>query len=155
VRDCLETGRRCTRSSAYSSPWTASPSLRTLGASISPSPRAPSQAPRDVTSNTLLSLALNVEDSARQIVRALIAEAAATALDREAQWVRLSENLAEDEERQAIRHLRRLMSLVEESAGNPEGMEPLERVHAYITRTIEQLTAISDAITEVRGGQEA
>jgi hypothetical protein len=30
--------------------------------------------------------------SAREIVRALIAEAAATALDREAQWIRLSES---------------------------------------------------------------
>jgi hypothetical protein len=120
-----------------------------------PFPEGTEPSPEDVISNTLLSLALNVEDSARQIVRALIAEAAATALDREAQWVRLSENLAEDEERQAIRHLRRLMSLVEESADTPEGMEPLERIQAYIKRTIEQLTAVSDAITEVRGDQEA
>lgn len=116
-----------------------------------PFPEGTEPSPKDVISNTLLSLALNVEDSARQIVRALIAEAAITALGREAQWVRLSENLAEDEERQAIRHLRRLMSLVEDSADTPEGMEPLERVQAYIKRTIEQLTAISDAITEVRG----
>ncbi len=111
--------------------------------------------PEDVTSSTLLSLALNVEDSAREIVRALVAEAAATALDREAQWVRLSENLAEDEERRAIRRLERLMQLSEESVGNPEAMDPLERAQAHITRTIEQLTAISDAITEVRRDQEA
>jgi hypothetical protein len=77
------------------------------------------------------------------------------ALDREAQWVRLSENLAEDEERQAVGRLYRLMQASEERVGNPEDMEPLERVQAHITRTIEQLTTISDAITEVRRGQEA
>jgi hypothetical protein len=92
-----------------------------------------------------------VEDSAREIVRALVAEAAATALDREAQWVRLSENLTEDEERQAIRRLDRLIRLSDESLDNPEDMDPLERVQTHITRTIGQLTAISDAITEVRG----
>jgi hypothetical protein len=120
-----------------------------------PFPEGTEPSPEDVISSTLLSLALNVEDSAREIVRALVTEAAATALDREAQWVRLSENLAEDEERRAIQHLERLMQLSEESVGNPEAMDPLERVQAHITRTIEQLTAISDAITEVRRDQEA
>ena len=116
-----------------------------------PFPEGTEPSPEDVISSTLLSLALNVEDSAREIVRALVAEAAATALDHEAQWVRLSENLAEDEERQAIRRLDRLMRLSDESLDNPEDMDPLERVRAHITRTIGQLTAISDAITEVRG----
>lgn len=120
-----------------------------------PFPEGTEPSPEDVISSTLLSLALNVEDSAREIVRALIAEAAAMALDREAQWVRLSENLAEDEERQAVRRLYRLMQASEERVGNPEDMEPLERIQAHITRTIEQLTTISDAITEVRRGQEA
>jgi hypothetical protein len=119
-----------------------------------PFPEGTEPSPEDIISSTLLSLALNVEDSAREIVRALIVEAAATALDREARWVRLSEGLAEDEERRAIRLLDRLIRLSDESIGNPEDMEPLERVHAYITRTIGQLTAISDAITEVRRTQE-
>jgi hypothetical protein len=82
--------------------------------------------PEDVISDTLLSLALSVEASAREIVRALVAEAAATALDREARWVRLSERLADDEERRAIRQLDRLMRLSEESIDNPEDMEPLD-----------------------------
>jgi hypothetical protein len=120
-----------------------------------PFPEGTEPSNEDVISDTLLSLALNVEDSARQVVRALIAEAAATALDREAKWVRLSENLAEDDERQAIWHLRRLMGLEEKSAGNPEGMEALARVQAFIKRSIDQLTAVCDAITEVRGDQEA
>jgi hypothetical protein len=110
--------------------------------------------PGDVISDTLLSLALRVEASAREIVRALIAEAAATALDREARWIRLSETMAEDEERRAIRQLDRLMRFSEESIDNPEDMKPLDRVQFYIARTIGQLTAISDAITEVSQGQE-
>ncbi|WP_300611968.1 hypothetical protein [Trebonia sp.] len=108
----------------------------------------------EVISDTLLSLALRVEDSAREIVRALIAEAAATALDREARWIRLSETVAEDEERRAIRQLGRLARLAEESTCNPEEMESLDRVQANIMRTIGQLTVISDAITEVRRGKE-
>ncbi len=60
------------------------------------------------------------------------------ALDREAPWVRLSETLAEDEERQAIRRLDRLIQLTEESVGSPEAMESLRRIQARITRTIEQ-----------------
>lgn len=119
-----------------------------------PFPEDAEPSPEDVISDTLLSLALRVEASAGQIVRALIAEAAATALDREARWVRLSETMAEDEERRAIRQLDRLMRFSEESIDNPEDMEPLDRVQFYITRTIGQLTAISDAITEVSRGQE-
>jgi hypothetical protein len=112
--------------------------------------------PEDLISNTLLSLALNVEDSAREIVRALIAEAAGTALDREAQWVRLGENLAEGEELQAVRYLHRLMrQLSEEGASDPDAMGPLERVQARITRTIEQLTAARDAISEAQPDREA
>lgn len=110
--------------------------------------------PEDVISDTLLSLALSVEASAREIVRALVAEASATALDRESRWVRQSETMAEDEERRAIRQLDRLMRLSEESIDNPEDMEPLDRVQSYITRTMEQLTAISDAIKEVSRSQE-
>jgi len=119
-----------------------------------PFPEDAEPSPEDVISDTLLSLALRVEASAREIVRALIAEAAATALDREARWVRLSGTMAEDEERRAIRQLDRLIRLSEESIDNPEDMEPLDRVQSYITRTIGQLTAISDAITEVSRGQE-
>ena len=119
-----------------------------------PFPEDAEPSPEDVIADTLLSLALSVEDSAREIVRTLIAQAAATALDREARWVRLSENLAEDEERQAIRHLNRLIQLSEESSANPEDMDPLDRVQAHIARTIGQFTAISDAITEARPGQE-
>jgi hypothetical protein len=115
-----------------------------------PFPEDAKPSPEDVISDTLLSLALSVEDSAREIVRNLIAEAAATALDREARWVRLSEGIAEDDERRAIRHLARFIQLSEERNGNPEEMEPLDRVQAYIKQTIGQLTAISDAITEVR-----
>jgi hypothetical protein len=84
-----------------------------------PFPEGAEPSPEDLISSTLLSLAFSVEDSAREIVRALIAEAAARALDREARWVLLSEGLAEDEERRAIRHLDRLMRLSEESIGNP------------------------------------
>ena len=120
-----------------------------------PFPEGSEPSPKDVISSTLLSLALNVEDSAREIVRALIAEAAAAALDGEAQWVRLSENLAEDEERQAIRRLVRLMHPSEESMITAQAMEPLERVQAHITRTIEQLTAISDAVTDARRDADA
>jgi len=72
--------------------------------------------------------------SAREIVRALIAEAAATALDREAQWIRLSESLAEDEERQAIRRLDRLMQVSEESVGHPEATRPHCEVDQYSRR---------------------
>ena len=121
-----------------------------------PFPEGAEPSPEDVISSTLLSLALDVEDSAREIVRALIAEAAAAALDREAQWVRLGESLAEDEERQAIRlPAPPYAQLSEEGAGNPEAMEPLERVQAQITRTIEQLTAVRDAIAEAHPDREA
>lgn len=120
-----------------------------------PFPEGTEPSPEDVSSNTLLSLALTVEDSTREIVHALIAEAAATALDREAEWVRLSENLAEDEERQAIRQLRGLMRLVQEDVDDPEVMEPLERIQTHIRRAIEQLTAISNAITEMHRDREA
>jgi hypothetical protein len=121
-----------------------------------PFPEGAEPSPEDVISSTLLSLALDVEDSAREIVRALIAEAAGAALDREAQWVRLSDNLAEDQELQAVRYLHRLMrQLSEEDAGNPDAMEPLERVQAHITRTIEQLTAVRDAIAEAHPDREA
>jgi putative heme iron utilization protein len=65
-----------------------------------------------------------------EIVRDLIAEAAATSLNREARWVRLSDGLAEDEERRAIRHLARFIRLAEEGNGNPDDMEPLDRVQA-------------------------
>ena len=89
-------------------------------------------------------------------LRALIVEAAATALDREAQWVRLSENLAEDEELQAVRYLQRLMrQLSEEGASNPDAVEPLGRVQARIARTIDELTAVRDAIAEAQPDQEA
>lgn len=74
----------------------------------------------DVESDTLLRLALNLEDSTREIVRALVSEAAATALDREAEWVRLSENLAEDEERKAMRQLSRPARLSNQQLGAPE-----------------------------------
>jgi hypothetical protein len=47
------------------------------------------------------------------------------------------------------------MRLVEERADDSEDMESLECVQARITRTIDQLTAINDAITEVRADQEA
>ena len=77
-----------------------------------PFPEDTEPSPDEVISDILLSLALRVEDSAREIVRALIAEAAAAALDREARWVRLSETLAEDEERRAIRRLDALYSAV-------------------------------------------
>jgi hypothetical protein len=100
----------------------------------------------DIVSGTLLRLALDLEDTARDAVCALVAEAAATCLDREAEWVRLSANLAEDEERKAIRQLQRL---TEQSDGQPENaseMQPLERIHAQISRMIKQLTAINDAI---------
>ena len=97
-----------------------------------------------------------MEDSAREVVRALIAEAAGAALDREAQWVRLGESLAEDEELYAVRSLHRLMrQLSEEGAGNADALEPLERVQAQITRTIEQLTAVRDAIAEAHPDREA
>ncbi len=103
---------------------------------------------KDMVSSTLLRLALDLEDTARGIVRSLVAEAAATSLDREAEWVRLSANLAEDEERKAFQQLRRL---TEQSDGQPENtdnMESLERVHARIAGMIEQLTAINNAITQ-------
>ena len=75
---------------------------------------------------------------------------------REAQWVRLGESLAEDEELHAVRYLHRLMrQLSEEGAGNPDALEPLERVQAQITRTIEQLTAVRDAIAEAQPDREA
>jgi hypothetical protein len=102
----------------------------------------------DVISSTLLCLALNLEDSARGAVQALIAEAAATSLDREAEWIRLSANLDEDDERKAIRQLQRLTEQLSGQPENASGMEPLERIHARIARMIEQLTAISDAITQ-------
>ena len=119
-----------------------------------PFPEDSEPSPEDVISDTLLSLAISVEASAREIVRVLVAEAAATALDREARWVRLTETMAEDEERRAIRQLDRLMRLSEESIDNPEDMKPLDRVQSRIAWTIGQLTAISDAITEVSQGRE-
>ena len=109
----------------------------------------------DIVSSILLRLALDLEDSARGAVRALVAEAAATSLDREAEWVRLSANLAEDEERKAIQLLKRL---TEQSDGQPENagdMQPLERIHAQIARMIKQLTAINDAITQDLSGGPA
>jgi hypothetical protein len=112
-------------------------------------PEGAEPGPEDVISSTLLRLALDVEDSAREIVRALVAEAADVALDREAQWVRLSENLADDQELQAVRHLHRLVQqLGYEGTGNPDATEPLEQVQAQITRTIDQLTMVRDAIAE-------
>jgi hypothetical protein len=115
-------------------------------------PREAEPSAEDIASETLLRLALNLEDSAREIVRALVVEAAAMALDREAEWVRLSENLAEDEERKALRHLDRLGRLSNERLDNPEDMEPLERAHAHIARMIETLTAINEAIAhDLRG----
>ena len=121
-----------------------------------PFPEGAEPGPEEVISGTLLSLALDVEDSAREIVHALIAEAARAALDREAQWVRLGENLAEDEELHAVRYLHRLMrQLSEEGAGNPDALEPLERVLSQITRTIEQLTAVRNAIAEAQPDREA
>lgn len=119
-------------------------------------PEGAEPSPEELISSTFLSLALDVEDSAREIVRALIAEAAAIALDREAEWIRLSENLAEDEERHAIRRLRRLMrQFSEEDTDTSETMEPLELIQAQITRTIEQLTVIRDAIAEAQPDREA
>jgi hypothetical protein len=121
-----------------------------------PFPEGAEPGPAEVISGTLLSLALDVEDSAREIVRALIAEAAGAALDREAQWVRLGENLAEDDEFHAVRYLHRLMrQLSEEGADSPDALEPLERIQAQITKTIEQLTAVRDAIAESHPDQEA
>ena len=60
-------------------------------------------------SSTMLRLALDLEDSARGAVHALVAEAAAMSLDREAEWVRLSANLAEDEERRRTLRLKQLI----------------------------------------------
>jgi hypothetical protein len=121
-----------------------------------PFPEGAEPGPEDFVSSTLLSLALDVEDSAREIVRTLISEAAGAALDREAQWVRLSETLADDQELQAVRHLHRLIQqLGYEGTGNPGATEPLERVRAQITRTIEQLTAVRDAIAEAYPDREA
>jgi hypothetical protein len=121
-----------------------------------PFPDGAEPSPEEVTSGAFLSLALDVEASAREIVLALIAEAAGAALYREAQWVRLGENLAEDEELHAVRSLRRLMrQLSEEGADNPNVPEPLERVQAQITRTIEQLTDVRNAIAEAHPVREA
>lgn len=116
-------------------------------------PREAEPSAEDVVSETLLRLALNLEDSTREIVRALVVEAAATALDREAEWVRLSENLAEDEERKALLQLNRLARLSNERLDNPEDMEPLERAHAHIARMIDTLTAISEAIAHECDGE--
>lgn len=107
----------------------------------------------DVASDTLLRLALNLEDSTREIVRALVAEAAATAMDREAEWIRLSENLPEDEERKAIRQLYWLTRISNERLDNPEDMKPLERAHAHIARMIETFTTINEAIAHELHGE--
>lgn len=101
----------------------------------------------DVGSDTLLRVALNLEDSCREIVRALVVEAAVTARDREATWVRLSENLPEDEERTAIRQLHRLARLSNQQLDNPEDMKPLDRAQVHIARMIETLTNLNEAIT--------
>jgi hypothetical protein len=109
----------------------------------------------DATSNALLLLALKLEDSARQIVRALVAEAAATALDREAEWVRLSENLTENDERKAIRQLSRLAGIANQQLEISEEMKPLERVHTHIEHMIETLTNLNEEITrELEAGSQ-
>ena len=106
----------------------------------------------DTASSALLLLALKLEDSARQIVRALVAEAAAAALDREAEWVRLSENLADDEERKAIRQLNRLAGMSNAQLENPEDMESLEHVQAHIGWMIETLRNLNEEIARELGG---
>jgi hypothetical protein len=118
-----------------------------------PAQAAPGE--EDIVSSTLLRLALDLEDSARGAVRALVAEAAATSLDREAEWVRLSADLAQDDECKAIRQLRRLIEPLDGRPENAGDMQPLEHIHAQIARMIEQLTAISDAITQDLSGGPA
>jgi hypothetical protein len=116
-------------------------------------PKEAEPSAEDVASETLLRLALNLEDSAREIVRALVVEAAATALNQEAEWVRLTENLAEDEERKALRRLNRLARLSNERLDDLEDMEPLERAHAHIARMIKTLTTINKAIADELQGK--
>jgi hypothetical protein len=116
-------------------------------------PKEAEPSAEDVASETLLRLALNLEDSAREIVRALVVEAAATALNQEAEWVRLTENLSEDEERKALRRLNRLARLSNERLDDPEDMEPLERAHAHIARMIKTLTTINEAIADELQGK--
>lgn len=61
-------------------------------------------------------------------------KAAATSLDREAEWVRLSANLAEDDERKAMQQLQRLTEQLDGQPENADDMEPLERIYARIAR---------------------
>jgi hypothetical protein len=102
----------------------------------------------DIASNMLLRLALELENSAREIVRDLVTEAAALSLDREAEWVRLSENITKDEEGEPVRWLRRLVGESADQLDPAEDAEPLERTLAHIARMIGQLTTISDAISQ-------
>jgi hypothetical protein len=103
----------------------------------------------DIASNVLLRLALNLENSAREIVRTLVIEAAALSLERESEWVSLSESLDEDDESEAVRWLQQLVG--ESAAQQPAeagDAKPLERALAGITRIVGDLTIISDAISQ-------
>lgn len=105
----------------------------------------------NMASEPLLRVALRLEDGARDIVRTLVAEAARAAEDREAKWVQLSGELTEDDERKAIRELRRISRMLAEHLGNPEETDSLELVHAHLAQLIGTLTNLNEEIArEIR-----
>lgn len=100
----------------------------------------------NMASESLLRVALSLEDGGRDIVRILVTEAARAAEDREAKWVQLSEELAEDDERKAIRDLRRVSRMLAEYLGSSEEADSLELAHAHLAQLIGTLTSLNEEI---------
>lgn len=77
--------------------------------------------PADISNNALLRHALTLEDVVRDVVRQIVAAAAREAFHREAQWIKLTEHLHEDDHRRAVKDLARLMREVRGQARQLSG----------------------------------
>ncbi|MGN6606508.1 MAG: hypothetical protein ACTHMS_05780 [Jatrophihabitans sp.] len=104
----------------------------------------------DTESTVLLQLAIDVESTTRDLVVALVSEAASLCQEREAAWVRIGRDLVDDDEQVILGRLDQLAK-----RGRRESHEvpdaPLDRVRDQLVDAAERFTAIANAIdTQLR-----
>ena len=103
-------------------------------------------------SSVLLQLAIDVESTARDLVVALVSEAASLCQEREAAWIRLGRDLMDEDEQAVLRQLDQLARRGQrESDDEPD--RPLDRVRDQLVDAAERFIAIANAIdTQLRNG---
>jgi hypothetical protein len=102
----------------------------------------------DTEVNALLSIALNLENSIRDVVRTLIIEAASRAATREGKWLQIAEGLDDDESifRRALWQLKRTQ--------HDDSVQP-EQQSARVAAAVQSLETAITVCESVRSALEA